>query len=76
MSMRNLEPFEVGPPARRRPIVEGEIVLLGPNGGLAVQVVAVRGERAWVRDLNLGRDGVVDLGRTRRFGLDAPGALQ
>jgi hypothetical protein len=73
--MSNLEPVDAGLPIHEQSVAEGEIVLLGPGGGLAVQVMAVRGERAWVRDLNLGRDGVVDLWRVRRFGVDA-GVLQ
>ena len=73
--MRRYEPFdELSRPAQA--VVEGEIVLFGPGGVLALQVVAVRGDKAWVCDLDDGRHGVVDVAAFRSFGLDAPGTLQ
>ena len=57
-------------------IVEGDIVTLGPNAAFTLEVVAVRGEKAWVRDLDDGREGVVDLASFRKFGFDAPEVLQ
>lgn len=50
--------------------------MLGPNRAFTLEVLAVRGDKAWVRDLDDGRDGVVDLASFRRFGLDALRALQ
>ena len=74
--MRYLDHFDLDPPARELSVAEGDIVMLGPNGAFTLEVVAVRGDKAWVRDLDDGRHGVVDLGAFKRFGLDAPGMLQ
>jgi len=73
--MRDLDPFEMGLPARLS-VAEGDIVMLGPNGAFTLQVLAVRGDKAWVRDLDDGRDGVVDLADFRRFGLDRSAMVQ
>ena len=69
-------PFDIGPPARALSVVEGDIVMLGPNAAFRLEVIAVRGDKAWVRDLDDGRDGVVDVASFGRFGLDASGRLQ
>ena len=74
--MSYLDHFDIDPPPRALSVAEGDIVMLGPNGVFKLEVMAVRGDKAWVRDLDDGRDGVVDLVSFRRFGLDAPGALQ
>jgi hypothetical protein len=74
--MSYLDPFEPEPPARRLSVAEGDIVMLGPNGAFRLEVMAVRGAKAWVRDLDDGRDGVVDLASFSRFGFDAPATLQ
>ena len=74
--MSYLDPLDLGPPAGEPSVAEGDIVMLGPNGAFTLEVIAVRGGRAWVRDLDDGRDGVVELGCFRRFGLDALGTLQ
>ena len=74
--MSYLDPFDLDPPARELSVAEGDIVMLGPNGAFTLEVLAVRGDKAWVRDLDDGRDGVVDLASFRRFGPDAPGMLQ
>ena len=50
--------------------------MLGPNGAFTLEVLAVRGDKAWVRDLDDGRDGVVALASFKSFGLDARGPLQ
>lgn len=74
--MSILESFDGGLPIWDQPVAEGDIVFLGPNGALALEVMAVRGDQAWVRALADARDGVVDLACVRRFGLDAPGMRQ
>lgn len=72
--MSYLDPFESEPPPRRLSVAEGDIVMLGPNAAFRLEVMAVRGDRAWVRDLDDGRDGVVDLAAFSRFGFN--GTLQ
>jgi len=74
--MSYLDPLDPDPPTRRLPVAEGDIVMLGPNAAFRLEVVAVRGDKAWVRDLDDGREGVVDVASFRRFGGDGPGALQ
>ena len=74
--MADLDPFDTGPPAWEQSLFEGDIVALGPSKALVFEVMAVRGDKAWVRGLDDGRDGVIDLASFRRFGLDAPGILQ
>ena len=68
--------FDIDTPAGELSVAEGDIVMLGPNGAFTLEVLAVRGGKAWVRDLDDGRDGVVDVAHFRRFGLDALGVLQ
>jgi len=74
--MSYLDACDVDPPGRALSVGEGDIIRLDPNGAFTLKVMAIRGEKAWVRDLEDGRDGVVDLGSFRSFGLDALGALQ
>lgn len=74
--MSYLDPFEDGPPCRELSVAEGDVVVLGPNGAFTLEVLAVRGVRAWVRDLDDGREAVVDLASLRRFGREAVGRLQ
>jgi len=58
------------------PVAEGDIVFLGPSGALAFEVLAVRGHKAWIRDLDDGRHGVVDVGDFRVFGAGSMGPMQ
>lgn len=74
--MTYLNGFDVDAPLCEQPVLEGDVILLGPNGLLAFEVIAIRGEMAWVRDVDGGRDGVVDLARIRRFGFDGRGGVQ
>jgi hypothetical protein len=74
--MSYLDPFEPEPPPRRLSVAEGDIVMLGPNAAFRLEVMAVRGDKAWVRDLDDGREGVVHVASFRHFGGDGPGALQ
>ena len=57
-------------------VAEGDIVMLGANGAFTLQVLAVRGDKAWVRDLDDGRDGVVALADFRWFGRDGSAGVQ
>ena len=74
--MSYLDHLDLGTSAGKLSVAEGDIVMLGPNGAFTLEVLAVRGDKAWVRDLDDGRDGVVDLASFRRFGFDAPIVLQ
>lgn len=74
--MSHLDPLDLGLSAGELSVAEGDIVMLGPNGAFTLEVVAVRGDKAWVRDLDDGRDGVVDVACFKRFGLDALGTVQ
>jgi hypothetical protein len=74
--MSYLDHFDAEPPDRVLSVGEGDIVILGPNGAFKLEVMAVRGAKAWVRHLDDAREGVVDLASFRRFGFDAPETLQ
>ena len=74
--MSCLDPFNISPPGRELSVAEGDVVMLGPNAAFRLEVIAVRGDKAWVRDLDDGRDGVVDVASFKSFGLDASGMLQ
>lgn len=74
--MSYLDPFDIDAPARRISVAEGDIVTLGPNAAFRLEIMAVRGAKAWVRDLDDGREGVVDVGSFSRFRFDAPGTVQ
>ena len=47
-------------------IVEGDLVRTGPSQFPRYRVIAVDGERVWVRNVDNGLDGVTDLNRCRR----------
>ena len=47
-------------------IVEGDLVRTGPNQFPRYRVIAMDGERVWVRNVDNGQDGVTDLNRCRR----------
>jgi hypothetical protein len=74
--MTYIEPPGGFPPGADHTVAEGAIVLLGPTGALAFEVVAVRGDKAWIRDLDDGRQGVVDVANFQAFGPGASGLLQ
>ena len=74
--MSHLDPYDLGLCTGELSVAEGDIVMLGPNGAFTLEVLAVRGDRVWVRDLDDGRDGVVDVATFRRFGLEGLGTLQ
>jgi hypothetical protein len=76
IAMAYLEPLYGGPPARQPSVAEGDIVFLGPSGALAFEVLAVRGDKAWIRDLDDGRHGVVDVANFREFGPGSLGLVQ
>jgi hypothetical protein len=48
-------------------IVQGDIVRTGANPTPSFHVVAVSGDRAWLRDLQNGAEAVVDVRRCRRL---------
>jgi hypothetical protein len=70
------EGFEGGSPDLGTPVAEGDIVMMGPTGALALLIMAVRGGMAWVRDLDDGRHGVVELASFTRSEPHGPGTLQ
>ena len=47
-------------------IAEGDLVRTGPSQFPRYRVIAVCGERVWVRNVDNGQDGVTDLDRCRR----------
>ena len=53
-------------------IREGDMVRSGPNSGPYFNVLAVKGERAWLRNTANGADGIVDVNRCRKVN-GAPG---
>jgi hypothetical protein len=52
-------------------IQAGDLVRTGPNLYPHYEVVAVSGDKAWVRNPQNGQDGVIPLNRCRR--LEPPG---
>jgi hypothetical protein len=74
--MTYCDAFDAGPESHPPKLAEGDIVRLGPSGALTLEILAVRGDKAWVRDLDDGRYGVVDLVSFWRFWLDTPGMFQ
>jgi hypothetical protein len=75
-AMRQSDLFDPELPASDPALAEGDIVLCGPTGALALEVIALRHGKAWVRDLEGGRDGVVKVTAFRRFALGAAEMLQ
>ncbi len=47
-------------------IRQGDVVSTGPNLYPKWDVLAVHGEKAWVRNVQTGQDGVTDLTRCRK----------
>ena len=47
-------------------IAEGDLVRTGPNQFPRYQVIAVDGDRVWVRNVDNRQDGVTDLNRCRK----------
>lgn len=76
LTMTSMHAFSTDLPDWRVAIAEGDVVSVGPNGVLTLEIMAVRGDKAWVRDLDGGRDGVIDLNDFKRLALDALGGLQ
>jgi hypothetical protein len=74
--MTYCDAFDRAPEGHPPQLAQGDIVRLGPSGALTLEILAVRDDKAWVRDLDDGRDGVVDLVSFWRFWLDGPGMFQ
>jgi hypothetical protein len=55
-------------------IAEGDLVRTGPSQFPRYRVIAVNGERVWVRNADNGLDGVTDLNRCRRIERASPPA--
>ena len=47
------------------PIEAGDLVRTGPNARPHFQVLAVKDNRAWVRNVDTAADGIVDVNRCR-----------
>lgn len=45
----------------------GDLVRTGPNRGPAYEVIAIHGDKAWLRNLQNGQDAVTLLNRCRRL---------
>ena len=56
-------------------IAEGDLVRTGPNAYPYFTVLAVHGERAWLRNVQSGMDGIVDLNRCRKVNGAPAGVL-
>ena len=48
------------------PLQVGDRVRTGPNASPQFEVIAVDGEKVWLRNLDNGTDGVVPVNRCRR----------
>ncbi len=55
-------------------IAEGDLVRTGPNAFPYFTVLAVSGQRAWLRNVQNGMDGIVDLDRCRKVNGAPPSA--
>lgn len=51
-------------------IVAGDLVRTGANAFPHYRVIAVHGEKAWVRDVQYGSDGVTSLNLCRKIKAD------
>ena len=49
-------------------IEPGDLVRTGPNPKPQFSVLAVAGDKAWVRNVDNGSDGIVELTRCRKIG--------
>ncbi len=56
------------------PIVAGDLVRTGANSFPQYQVIAVCGDKVWVRDVQYGSDGITSLDLCRK--IDGPAAAQ
>jgi hypothetical protein len=50
------------------PIEVGDRVRTGPNASPQFEVIAVDGDKAWLRNIDNGVDGVVPINRCRKSG--------
>lgn len=50
------------------PIVAGDLVRTGANAFPQYRVIAVYGEKVWLRDVQYGSDGVTSLSLCRKLG--------
>ncbi|HEY8572897.1 hypothetical protein [Phenylobacterium sp.] len=62
MSLRLLKPLDCLPAAGGG-VVPGQTVYLGANTGPTYRVVALDGEKAWVRDEQKGAEHIVNIWR-------------
>lgn len=60
-----------GEPQPGEPIVVGDLVATGRNRHPRFRVIALDGDKAWIRGVNQGRDHVVAVSRLRK--LQSPG---
>jgi hypothetical protein len=49
----------------------GDVVCTGPNQRPQFSVLAVAGDKAWVRNVDNGADGIVELNRCRKVEIEA-----
>jgi hypothetical protein len=50
-----------------KPLQQGDLCHHGDNTYPVYQVIFVNGDRAWVRDISSGVEGIVDVDRCRRL---------
>ena len=48
-------------------IMTGDLVRTGPNAFPHYRVIAVYGDKVWVRDVQYGSDGITNLGLCRKI---------
>ncbi len=60
--------FGVGQERNDHPCVgQGDLVKTGSNSGPYFRVVAVHAQQAWLRNVETGADGIVDLSRCHKI---------
>jgi hypothetical protein len=69
--MSYLDVFDVHLPIYDHLIAPGDIVAVGQNQHPQFEVMATRGDKAWVRDIASGMDGIVPAARCRIITLAA-----
>ncbi|HEY2048776.1 MAG TPA: hypothetical protein VGH03_05510 [Caulobacteraceae bacterium] len=63
--MTYLNLFHVGKPTYDEAIGIGDIVAVGPDQGRQYEVMAIRGQKAWLRESVTGMDSIVVAVRCR-----------
>ena len=65
--MSYLDVFDIQLPHYDQLVSAGDLVAVGPNQHPQFEVIAVRGDKAWLRDAAKGGDAIVSTSRLRRI---------